>query len=247
MTKKIRKNILQAQLQNFYDIALEGIRKKTMGPSKFLALSTHLFERIEKSASIQQIRLTAPNGLYHKESLAVVAVDVRKSSQLAIANSAETMFKVFQCFLPLMAYITNECTGEVISLRGDGLISAFGYGSSNDQETVSMAYEAGMLMIQATQEVLNPFLSTKKINISLDVGTALDIGDVVFTKIGFKDAIEVTAYGPPVNSAAKNNIAVNALRLSRKAYQIHRGVPTSDEWSNIEPSHKRIVEEYSSF
>lgn len=234
-------DVIRNQLEGFFETALAGLRSKTMGPQKFVLLAE---QRMQKSASIQQIRERSRTGLCHKESLAVLSVDVRGSSSLAEQQSDETMFKVFQCFLPLMAYITNECDGEVISLRGDGLISAFGFGQTDDVEddTIELAYETGMLMIQATAQVLNPFLRSKRVGVSLDVGTAVDIGQVVITKIGFKDAVEVTAYGPAVNNAAKNCRGINSLNMSKRAWRIWKGEQKTDSWISINPSQKRIIE-----
>jgi class 3 adenylate cyclase len=214
-----------------------------MGPEKFFMEAQQ--RSLQKSASLQTIRERSNLGLCHKESLAVLSVDVRKSSALAERQTDETMFKVFQCFLPLMAYITNECDGEVISLRGDGLISAFGFGKplSKEGETIETAYEAGMLMIQATQQVLNPFFVTKKVPVALEVGAAVDIGQVVITKIGLKDAVEVTAYGPAVNNAAKNNRRVNEISVSNAAWNSwKRPLPRSKEpWHHVAPENARII------
>src|SRR5262249_3350816 len=144
--------------------------------------------------------------------------------KLATEHPPAHMFTTLQCFLPLMTSIVADVPNSaVIGLRGDGLIAAFGFGETQWRPIVTTAYEAGMVMIETTQRILNPVLAEEGIPIVLKVGIGIDVGTVLVTKIGFGTFSEVTAYGPAVNTAAKNSKGVNRLWLSADANRLYRG------------------------
>jgi class 3 adenylate cyclase len=80
---------------------------------------------------------------------------MRGSTVLSERNSSEAMFVLMQCFIPLLAFVANVLDGEVVGLRGDGLIAAFGFGDSKWRPCINRAYEAGAAMIEANRDELN--------------------------------------------------------------------------------------------
>ncbi|MBX3218196.1 MAG: hypothetical protein KF850_39690 [Labilithrix sp.] len=139
---------------------------------------------------------------------------MRGSTKLAAAEKPEKMFVLMQCFIPLLGFITSSFNGEIVGLRGDGLIAAFGFGEGDWKTFINRAYEAGMVMIEASRDVLGPFLVREGVVAPNAVGVSIDGGQVTMTKIGFGDSVEVTAYGDAVNQAAKSCKGTNALSLS---------------------------------
>jgi class 3 adenylate cyclase len=188
---------------------------------------------------VSNLRATSHIGLNRKEYLAILAADMRGSSALAEANTADDMFVLIQCFIPLLAFIVRELGGEVVGLRGDGLIAAFGVTEKVWRPCINVAYEAGMIMVEATRDELNPFLLAKKIPMPQGIGVGVDCGKVTITKIGLGDAIEVTAYGTSVNQAAKKSNLVNQLWLSSPA---NKHLHKAERQQVFTQAHKRLTE-----
>ena len=221
---------LLAHIARFYDAGIEGLLNKMLGVAKRGAL-------LEKA--LGGLRASGQVGVNRQEELAVLSVDIRGSSKLAERLSADQMFLVFQCYLPLMVVLTEERGGDVVGLRGDGVLSAFGIGQSSWKTTVEVAYETGMAMLEVTTDLLTPFLRSKGIPVELVSGCAIDIGKVTVTKIGFRSTVEVTAYGPAVNWAAKQSKGENSLWLSGAARMHYKGVGKEKE---VRRSYTRLVD-----
>lgn len=232
--KYMKKSELEAQIKQFASVAKAGLRAKTQGIMKLA--------EAELRKSLDDFREHSEMGIYHKEQLAVLSVDIRGSSRLAIDQAPESVFFAIQCFLPLMAHIVVQASGEIISLRGDGLIAGFGFGIKHWEPCINDAYECGMLMILATRDILNPMLAHYGIPVQLSVGVGIDCGKIVVTKIGLGKASEITAYGEAVNTAAKNSKGTNNVWLSantcKKCPMSDRSLAVPMIWT---PGRQRIL------
>jgi class 3 adenylate cyclase len=224
----IARERIRDQIHRSYRTALQGVYSQTQGITKLSEV------RVRKAAGldhpevdagiVSDLRSRSPFGVNHKEEVAVLAVDMRGSTRLAEQNTADGMFVLVQCFIPLLAFAVHQLRGEVIGLRGDGLIAAFGFGDQHWRPGTNRAYESGMIMIEAVRDELRPFLLKQSIPVPLGIGVGIDCGEVTFTKIGLGDALEVTAYGSAVNTAAKNSKLVNKVWLSKSANHYLHGV-----------------------
>jgi class 3 adenylate cyclase len=215
-----RTSIRQQITRSFYT-ATKGVIEQSTGTTK-LATESRLRDALQgpgakQAGVVSDLRARSRIGVNHKEQVAVMSVDMRGSTALAKEHKADEMFVVIQCFIPLMAFVAKALDGEVIGLRGDGLIAAFGFAEEKWGPCINRAYEAGMIMIEAHGEELAPFLAHKNYPTAKGVGVGVDNGRVTVTKIGLGEAIEVTAYGAAVNSAAKHSKLVNKLWLSASA------------------------------
>ncbi len=202
--QKVRDQILRS-----YRLARAGLVAQTVGPTK-LAARNDALQELRKAQVIRPSKI----GANHKEHIAILVADMRGSTQLAKDYEAEEIFILMQCLIPLLAFVASSCDGEVVGLRGDGVIAAFGFGETTWRQFVNRAYEAGMMMIEATRDILAPFLVGEKLVPPNAVGLSVDGGSVTITKIGFGDAVEVTAYGDAVNQAAKSCKGSDSLFLS---------------------------------
>ena len=202
--QKVRDQILRS-----YRLARVGLLAQTAGPTK-LAARNDALQEAQKAQFVRPSRI----GANHKEHVAILVADMRGSTQLAKDYEAEDIFILMQCLIPLLAFVASSCNGEVVGLRGDGVIAAFGFGESKWRDFVNRAYEAGMMMIEATRDILAPFLIGEEFVPPNAVGVSIDGGSVTMTKIGFGDAVEVTAYGDAVNQAAKSCKGSDSLFLS---------------------------------
>ena len=224
---------LRAFLELQYRFARAGLEAETSGPEKLAKV-----EAVQKSLSE---RLgTSRIGTSHREELAVISLDVRGSSQLAATNTREDIFVAFHCLLPMAAFLIRQDGGEVIGLRGDGILGVVGFDEKYISTMVLSAYEIGMTLIEATTDVLNPFLDDKDVPIKFAVGVGVDHGPVTMTKIGFGDDFEVTAYGEAVNAAAKNSRGTNALWMSGGSKKFMKTFPANEQY--LAPGKQRILD-----
>ncbi|QDS98469.1 adenylate/guanylate cyclase domain-containing protein [Adhaeretor mobilis] len=159
---------------------------------------------------------------------AILNVDLRYSSQIAMEYGAEKTFLLMHTYLPTMAFLVEKGGGNTVGLRGDGLFAAYGVTELDGEKevvdgqaaakAVQEATDSGKAMIEAVEDVLSAVLKDERLG-DLKIGVGVDVGSVVITRIGLKSASEVTAYGPTVNRACKKLAAkaVNKIHVSQAA------------------------------
>ena len=163
----------------------------------------------------------------------ILAVDLRNSSNRAIKEGAYATYVTMHTLLPTFAFLINKAKGHVIGLRGDGLFAGFTIetADSNGQFSaeskmangVKAASRCGKAMLEATA-VIDECLRENEIaptSAQLQVGVGIDLGNIVITKIGWADAVETTAYGPPVNWACKHTDGNSEIRISKEAKSMY--------------------------
>src|SRR4051812_22812722 len=91
--KHMRVSDLEQKISQFSQVAIDGLKSKTVGVTK-LAKSV-------LRESLDEFRAYSKMGVCHKEQLAVLSVDIRDSSKLAIEIDPELVFHAIQCYLPL--------------------------------------------------------------------------------------------------------------------------------------------------
>lgn len=164
---------------------------------------------------------------------AVLFVDLRNSTNRAKSIGARKTYLTMHALLPALAYTVDAYGGYTVGFRGDGLFAAFGMNDEgfneagyNQGQIVAQASSCGQWMIEAVAKVINPALNARDCNGNLRIGVGIDSGTIVVTRIGFRYADEVTAYGDPVNSAAKiSDVSDNKVIVSE---QVDRLFPKSD-------------------
>jgi class 3 adenylate cyclase len=152
---------------------------------------------------------------------AILSVDIRGSSDRAVEVGAKNTYISMHTFIPTMARLVEitkaalECkeTDGVVGIRGDGLFAAFGLTTINrhdqaiprsvKEHAVQSAVCCGGAMLETVNEIINPLFVENDIPAGLMAGVAIDVGEIVVTKIGLEDLTETTAYGPCVNNACK--------------------------------------------
>lgn len=162
----------------------------------------------------------------------ILSVDLRQSSKRAVEIGAKNTYLTMHTYLPTMAELVAMATGKIVGLRGDGLFAAFGLAvKGNAQQTqtelatsVKNATNCGKGMLETIDDIINPLLARKGIRGDLSIGVGIAVGEVVVTRIGIRDANEITVYGPPVNQACKLCSKVSGVALTKTAEQCY---PTS--------------------
>jgi len=165
---------------------------------------------------------------------AILFVDLRESTTRAKSIGPRKTYMTMHALLPALAYTVDAYGGYTVGFRGDGLFAVFGMNSKgfnddgyNQGRIVAQACSCGQWMIEGVAKVINPALDARECNGSLRIGVGIDSGTIVVTRIGFRYADEVTAYGDPVNNAAKmSDVSDSTVIVSER---VDRLFPTSDE------------------
>jgi class 3 adenylate cyclase len=119
-TLYLHRSAIQQQIARAFHTATAGVVAQTSGTTK---LATESWLRIivqgaeaKGAGVVADLRAKSRLGVNHKEQVAVLAVDMRGSTELAKAHTADEMFVLIQCFIPLMAFVAKELAGEVIEI-----------------------------------------------------------------------------------------------------------------------------------
>jgi class 3 adenylate cyclase len=155
-----RRDIRQ-QIVRSFATATQGVAGQTVGTTKLAEArlrATLRGDGAPHAGLVSDLRAKSRIGVNHKEDVAVIGVDMRGSTKLAEEHKPDEVFVLMQCFIPLLAFVVQALDGEVIGLRGDGLVAAFGFAEDKWRPCINRAYEAGAIMVEATRDELGPFL-----------------------------------------------------------------------------------------
>jgi len=143
---------------------------------------------------------------------AFLTFDLRKSSKRAVRIGPRDTFLTMHTYLPVALKVLKAASGEVVGLRGDGAVAAFGIVRAEERDKpcseaesskmAKLACVAGEAVIRAVTEIVNPQLNAGAVESGLVVGVGVDMGEFVATRIGVMDAEEFTAYGECVNKSS---------------------------------------------
>jgi class 3 adenylate cyclase len=168
---------------------------------------------------------------------AMMAFELRKSSDLAAALSPRDMYIVMHTYLPTIIAVVESYRGLLVGLRGDGAIACFGLVDQGEGEpkvtseqsdaAMRLACNCGHAIVKAMTLAVNPVLAKGDIRKGkhrvgvgegrLLVGVGIDVGDIVATKIGLGEAHELTAYGTAVNFCCKRSFGNDMVILTKRA------------------------------
>lgn len=210
-----------------------GVPQETLQMSHNESSERHKYGR----GSVQASSITDTTNfgpLEHTNGIAawaiVLSVDMRRSSRLARDLGPKNMFIAMHTFMATLIRIAEISEGLVIGLRGDGLFAGFGVTETKTGRDVTSkaataatgkAVNCGEAMVEAVCDIVNVVLRDNGINADIQIGVGVDVGDIVITRIGYKNANELTAYGPAVDNACKNlSEGQNKVRVSNDAWRM---------------------------
>jgi adenylate cyclase len=184
---------------------------------------------------------------------AILFVDMRGSTNRAEQLGEQITYITMHALIPALAYLASDFGGFIVGYRGDGLFACFGIDETginpeglNKHQVVLRAAQSGQAMVEGVAQVVNPVLNAFKAQGDLRIGVGLDVGDVIFTRIGLQNAYEITAYANAVNKASKLASACEGyVHISRSADALFPTSPggkvktaptTSDAYQLVFPS-----------
>jgi hypothetical protein len=131
-------------------------------------------------------------------------------------------------YLPAMAFVVEGMRGHIVGYRGDGLFAAFGLDENGHNPSgmdhgaqVRQAVRCGKAMIETVDEAVTAELAKYDVPGDLRIGVGIDAGKVVVTRIGLRNASDVTAYGTAVNKAAHGSIGNGVVMITPKARKLY--------------------------
>lgn len=159
---------------------------------------------------------------------AISAIDLRGSTAMADKLGPKTTYLVTHTLLPTLSYVCEHLGGSLLNFRGDGLLATFGLKKLQEDDgsdepnldemrvAATTAITCGLTLIESTTDAIQVVLDDDGIEADLKVGVGVDCGGIVLTRVGWRSANELTAYGSPVNHASKLSNGVNQIKVSNQ-------------------------------
>lgn len=146
--------------------------------------------------------------------LAFLFIDIRKSSKLHETYGYMNAAKIYQSFHEINVRVINQNEGNVRAFDGDRIMGVFAGEAKN-----SNAAKAGMQIIWAIRNILNPKLTT-----NLMCGGGIDYGKTLITKVGKgrdPNNNDLVWVGQACNYASHlSNEANNSIIISNRSYDV---------------------------
>jgi adenylate cyclase len=163
--------------------------------------------------------------------LAVLFLDICGFSQLPNWQPEEqkNVLALMNLFMAEMISTVRDFEGHFEKNTGDGLMAYFGESGKTDAERVRPAIEAATVMHYFNDNILGPFLESKKIA-RLKFRIGIDVGPVTLARVGVKSSdseySSIVAIGTTANVACKlmNLIPDGGICLGQYAYD---GLPNN--------------------
>lgn len=163
--------------------------------------------------------------------MAILFADLRGSTERAKTLGARKTHVTMHGLIPTLVSVTASEGRYVSGLRGDGPFSAFGIDAVGKEvgdlpKAVQSASRTGKIMCEAVEGILSAALEQRVIGGGLVLGTGVDVGDVLVTRIGLGAAFDTTACGDAVNNSEKSSKkSSGAVLISHHADSVYPQSP----------------------
>jgi class 3 adenylate cyclase len=126
------------------------------------------------------------------------------------------MFLIFYIYAGIVAKIVDNCNGTSTEFLGDGVLNLFDTKDSNRDTAFRNSMLASWDIMEAREIILNPFfLSVGLPQINLGIG--IDHGITIVTKFGYRNDVDLKAFGKCVYNASKLCKGVNEIIVSQNS------------------------------
>lgn len=149
---------------------------------------------------------------YKTAQFSVLFVDMRNSTNRAQQVGDRGTFITMHAYLPTMINVATKYKGTVFDITGDGLMVLW---NQSKESGIRDVVDCSLMMLEACQKVTNKILKEENID-SINIGIGIDCGEVIVTKIGYRDIFDVKVFGNCINHAAHMSDAVNAVKCSER-------------------------------
>ena len=207
-------------------LAAVSLSFNTSHISKFMKRKRKLFknteQQLQKSYKIRTIlqRYLSKNLVTHildtatdvapeRIKASVLFVDFRNFSQISVAMGLEDIAHYLNIYLSKIADIVLAHNGIVDKYTGDGLMAVFRDTASNGGESCNAVRTALEIKTaidrfnEHNKDILYNQYQNSAVLHDLEVGMAINTGDVIAGSIGSEQRKEYTVIGPAVNLAAR--------------------------------------------
>ena len=145
---------------------------------------------------------TIQRGEQRRIDAVVMFSDLRGFTKKSIDWSEEALLSALNSYFEIVVDAVREYGGDILKFMGDGVLSVFPVqdGLARDKRCLDAAAASRCMMSSLA------FLNEKRGKAglgSLDLGTGIDIGCVIYGNIGSPDRLDFTVLGQAVNLASR--------------------------------------------
>jgi len=175
--------------------------------------TTRINENLEKIASRPEVKdgrkvpntnsITIHDG--RRLEATVLFLDISKFSLIPAwtAEEQSNLLRILSLFFSEMGQVIEDYGGTIEKNTGDGLMAYFVHDSNDGRTTQLRALHAAMTMFYASDEIINPILSTARLN-PIRFRICMDHGPVTIARLGAAKRFNgIVAIGTTANIASK--------------------------------------------
>ncbi len=153
----------------------------------------------EAIKSIQMETTSLEIGKGTRRKAATMMVDLRGFSDLCAENSVDQVLRYLNAYYKIVVELIYKHNGSVDKYLGDGILAHFGA----VQDSAHYAADAMRAMLEISEGLEIWRAEMLKLNLTIDFGISVAVGDVIFGAVGHEDRLEITVIGEAVNTCAK--------------------------------------------
>ena len=211
---------------------------KILTQQYFTIANSHIVgspEFLKKASGIRQINEEAeiPGfenknikfGKFENREFVVMMTDIRKSTNIINSpNGLVNMFLIFYVYAGIVAKIVDSFVGTSTEFLGDGVLNLFDTKDDGLDKALMNSASASWEILATRELILNPFFRNNNLP-TIDLGIGIDFGQTIVTKFGYKNDMDLKAFGKCVYNASKFCKGFNEIKTSVEASQVW---PTSE-------------------
>jgi len=153
-------------------------------------------------------------GKFENRMFVVMMTDIRKSTDIINrANGLTSMFLIFYIYAGIVAKIVDSFNGTSTEFLGDGVLNLFDTKDSSLETALRNSMSASWEIMEARELILNPFFVSVGLP-QINMGIGIDHGITIVTKFGYRNDVDLKAFGKCAYNAAKLCKGVNNIIVS---------------------------------
>lgn len=167
-------------------------------------------------------------GKFENREFVVMMTDIRKSTDIINApNGLVNMFLVFYIYAGIVAKIVDTYDGTSTEFLGDGVLNLFDTKDSNRDTAFRNCMLASWDIMDARELILNPFFATVGLP-QINLGIGIDHGITIVTKFGYRNDVDLKAFGKCVYNSSKLSKGVNQIIVSANSQTVWPSGPNGN-------------------
>lgn len=179
--------------------------------------------------------------------VAILFIDIRKSTDLTENSKAKSMVKIYRAFMRMCVECVRKSGGVTRNFLGDRIMAVFMDSKTEDEKNIKAmdkALNCAVSMATAIDFSLNKHLKNNVNNKTIDCGIGIDYGKVLLTKVGMygvendekkENEVDCVWVGNVTNYSSKlSDLAQGGeIFISENAYENLSEELRGDTWEKV--------------